>query len=250
MFFKQDLGLATAIIQARLRSKRLPFKVLRYIGDKPMLQHVIERVQRARSVGKIIVATTTRPEDEAILDLARECGVLGFAGSEKDVLGRFIQALRHHAPAPQAFRVEDEGLIPLGNSGQTVVRITGDCPLVDPELIDASIDFLFCGGYDLVSSSGEGAYPDGMDVECVARETLEIAAREAITPYDREHVTPFILARPERFRIGKMAPEVAFPRLKLSVDTQEDLDRVRRIVSVLGPFCSLGDIVEDLGLVV
>lgn len=213
-----NLGVV-GIIQARMSSTRLPGKSLMLINGHPMLSHIIRRLKTSKVVNPIIVATTTRPEDMAILNLAKRERVVGFAGSENDVLDRFYQA--------------SVGVL-------VIVRITGDCPLVDWGLVDSAIDYFFVGGFDFVTTTG--GYPDGFDVEVFSQVALVKAWTEAQEPDEREHVTLYFHRHPDEFKIGLLAPEVPFPKCKLSVDTMEDLRLIRRIYSELGEWASMTDV--------
>lgn len=200
-----------AIIQARLGSTRLPGKVLMQLHGKPMLWHVVHRVRSTPSIQEVVVATTTEPRDQRVRDFCAEAGIACFAGSEADVLDRFYQtALRHRA--------------------DPVVRITADCPFVDPGVIERVIDTYKTGGYDhvgVVTGAGaafetQGRFPDGLDAECFSFAALERAWREATSAADREHVTPYIWREPGRFRIGAVRPEQDYSALRWTVDNADD----------------------------
>ncbi len=198
-----------AIVQARMGSSRLPGKSLMRIVDKPMLAHVLERLAAAQAVDAVVVATSTMPGDQAIAELAREMGVEAFAGSEDDVLDRYYQAARtFHA--------------------DTVVRITGDCPLIDPEIVDRAVAFFQDTRADYVRTAG---FPRGLDTEVFPFHNLARAWREASKDYEREHVTPYFYRHPEWFQVRELvAPEPLHrPELRLCVDTEEDLTLVREI---------------------
>lgn len=216
-----------AIIQARMGSVRFPGKVLADIEGKPMLQRVIERVKQTSCLdprwGKIVVATTMKKEDGAIIRLAEELGVMGYPGSDADVLNRYYNAATAFGADP-------------------IIRITGDCPLIDPQVIDDAFLFFLYGGYDYVTNYP--GYPDGFDVEVFSYNVLEQVWGEATPGYDWEHVTSFIRDHPDRFNIGEMVLESGMSHLKFSVDTYEDLERVRRIFRELGTDCSLADILN------
>ena len=170
------------ILQARASSRRLPGKVLKPILGRPMLERQIERLRRARRLDGLVVATSTDAGDDAIDALCRSLGVECFRGSLEDVLDRFYRAVLRHAP-------------------QSAVRLTADCPLADPAVIDRLVELHAAGGYDYTSNTLVRTYPDGLDAEVVALPCLEAAWREAALPSEREHVTPFIYNRPQRFRL-------------------------------------------------
>ncbi len=209
-----------AVVQARMSSERLPGKSMALIMGKPMLYHVIDRVMQAHLVGDVVLAF---PEDDyrmatEVSDLLQPRHLLCYAGEETDVLLRFAKAAFLHGPP------------------ETVVRITGDCPLVDPELIDATIRFFLEGHYEYVYNIPP--YPEGLDVEVINFHALVSACLKAWDPYDREHVTPYIAKNPydsesgRGFKIGQMPKPkgiVFHPPYHFSVDTPEDLEHVRRI---------------------
>lgn len=165
------------IMQARVGSSRLHAKVLKDLCGKTVLEHDIERIRQAKRVQEIIIATTTNPEDEAITAVARRCRAKVFRGSEQDVLDRYYQAAK-------AFDVRH------------IIRITSDCPLVDPYVIDEVIRCYEQGQYDIITNVPNEwekmSYPRGLDLEIFSFEWLEKAWLEAKEAYDREHVSPYI----------------------------------------------------------
>jgi spore coat polysaccharide biosynthesis protein SpsF len=208
-----------AIIQARMTSSRLPGKVLADISGKPSLQRMIERIRPAHGLDEITVATTALPTDDPVDALCRQMGIRCFRGDEQDVLGRYIAAAA-------AF------------SADIVVRLTADCPMHDPEVIEAALRRFAEGGYDHVSNAVRRTYPDGLDVEVMSRGALERAGREANHPFLREHVTTYIrCSRPElgcgQFSLGHILNETDQSAMRWTVDRQEDLDRVRRFFAAL-----------------
>ena len=218
------------VLQARMSSSRLPGKVLKPLHGRPMLAQQIERVRRASRTDRLIVATTLRPEDDAIADLCQELGVNFSRGSRDDVLDRFYQAVKDLNPTH-------------------VVRITGDCPLIDPANLDEVVDLHLLEGNDHTHNSSTRTYPDGLDVEVMTFASLEAAWREARLPSEREHVTPFIYKQPERFKLGEWRSPVNHGSLRLTVDEPDDLELVTRIFEALypeNPTFSLQDIVDFL----
>ncbi len=172
-----------AILQARMSSTRLPGKVLMPLAGAPMLVRQMERVERAGGIGRLVVATSTEPEDDAIAHVARREGIEVHRGSLDDVLARFVGALDRY-PA------------------EHVVRLTADCPLADPEIIAQSIALHLESGADYTSNSPDThAFPKGLDVEVLTAEALRRAAAEATTPEEHEHVTWGIWNRPDRYRV-------------------------------------------------
>ncbi len=209
------------ISQARMTSSRLPGKVLMPAAGKPLLAHHLERLARCRRVDAVVLATTGNAADDPVADLARRMGAGVFRGSEDDVLGRFAGA----AAAAGA---------------EVVVRVTADCPLIDPALIDRVVE-RFLAGRDEAPPVAYAAidtnrFPRGLDAEVVARGALDAAAAEAADPAEREHVTPFIYRRPERFRMAPaLAPDGPLPPYRLCVDVPDDYELVRRVLEALPP---------------
>jgi glutamate-1-semialdehyde 2,1-aminomutase/spore coat polysaccharide biosynthesis protein SpsF len=206
-------GPTVAIIQARMGSSRLPGKTLAEIEGQPMLRHVIRRVQRARKIDRVVVATTTQPADDAIAEICQADNVVCYRGSENDVLDRYYHAARAEKAAQ-------------------VVRITADCPLIDPKIIDRVVERFQLGDVDYASNTMVRTYPDGLDTEICSFSALERAWHGAGKPSEREHVTPYL--KSERFRIANIANEVALSgvNVRWTVDEQEDLDFVRAIYAV------------------
>lgn len=205
-----------AVLQARVSSTRLPGKVLLPVLGVPMLARQIERVRRARSLDGLVVATSVDMIDDGIEALCQSTDVLCFRGSREDVLDRFVRAMR----AYQADRV---------------VRLTGDCPLSDPGLIDRVVHFHVEGGFDYSSNIDPPTFPDGLDVEVVGAEVLEDAWREATMTSEREHVTLWIRRHARRFRIGYVVDDVDRSCLRWTVDEPADLDFVRTVYERLYP---------------
>jgi spore coat polysaccharide biosynthesis protein SpsF len=204
------------VLQARVSSSRLPGKVLREVLGRPMLSLQIERLRRSRAMQALTLATSDDPSDDALAELARAEGLDCFRGSLDDVLDRVYQAARRHAP-------------------DHVVRLTGDCPLADPALIDLVIERHLAEDADYTSNALEPTYPDGLDVEVVRFRSLEQAWREARLPSQREHVTPFLYADPKRFRVVSVKSERDLSRLRFTVDSADDFQFVERIYAALHP---------------
>jgi spore coat polysaccharide biosynthesis protein SpsF len=211
-------GPTVAIVQARMTSTRLPGKVLRPIMGRPMLSYQLERVGRARKLDQIVVATTTNAEDDPIVAFCTASGVAVARGSEADVLSRY-------SAAAQAF---DAGI---------VVRLTSDCPLIDPDLIDLAVGQFkqAKGTCDYLSNMLEPTYPYGMAVEVMSASALRAAAAEADSPAEREHVTPFMYWRPERFRLQSLTMKPDLSHHRWTVDTPEDFELVSRVLEALYP---------------
>ena len=164
---------AAAIIQARMTSTRFPGKVLAELDGQPMLSYMLKRVLRSKSLAQVVVATTTNDTDAPIIDLCDNLGVRTYRGDEFDVLGRYAAASE----------MVDADIL---------VRLTADCPLMDPLLIDHAVNLFQASEYDYLSNAIELTYPDGLDIEVFAKSALLKAHREATLPFHREHVTSFI----------------------------------------------------------
>lgn len=206
---------AVVIVQARMGSTRLPGKVLLLIDGRPMFSYQIERLRRVRGC-EIVVATTHASADDAIVDFCRHERVACVRGSEQDVLSRYILALDTVSAA-------------------VVVRVTSDCPLLDPALVALAIGELHQSGCDYVSNMIEPTWPYGMAVEAMTAAALRTANAESRDAAEREHVTPFIYWRPERFAIRSLTMQPDLSRHRWTVDTPEDFELVSRILSELYP---------------
>jgi len=199
------------ILQARSGSSRLPGKVLADLGGRPMLAFLVERLQRCKDVDRIVLATTDQPEDDALADLGSSLGLHIVRGSQQDVLARFALAAEN-TDAP------------------VLIRITGDCPLVDPDLLGETIAAFRHQSVDYLSNCLQSTYPDGLDVEVFSREALLQADRECVDPAQREHVTPWI-RESGGFRLGSKTHHVDLSDLRWTVDEPEDLEVIRSVVA-------------------
>ncbi len=196
----------TAIIQARMGSTRLPGKVLLPLGDKAVLEHVIGRTKKANTIDKIIVATSKTERDDAIETLCKKIHVACFRGNAGDVLDRYYQCAKKHSIAH-------------------IARITADCPLIDPDIIDRAGAIYVKGNYDYVSTAYPiPTFPDGLDVEIFSFTALEKTWQEALLPSQREHVTPYIWKHPALFRIKTIN---AFVSRGLEIKNEVDLSAYR-----------------------
>ena len=211
-------GVTGAIIEARMSSTRLPGKILLPILGKPMLGRLIERLMRADSLDTIVIATTTNPADDRVKAFAGEAGVRCFRGSEEDVLGRVLGAA-------QAFSID------------VIVEVTGDCPLIDPSVVDRVVEAFRSGSWDYAGNVLRRTYPRGLDTQVFSTELLERVAGLTQDPVDREHVSLFIYEHPEMFSLTNV--ESGLPErwqdLRLTVDTREDLEIVTAIYEALYP---------------
>ena len=205
-----------AIIQARTGSTRLPGKVLLPLLGEPVLTHVVRRVTRATRVDAVVVATTVSPADDPIVELGREHGWLVTRGSEQDLLERYLEAAR-------------------ANGAQRVIRITSDCPLIDPTLVDEVVAALEASGADYASNSLEPrTYPRGLDAEAMTLAALETAGREDHDPASREHATPFIYRNPGRFLVLPVPGLEDYSEHRWTLDTPDDYELIRRLYDALG----------------
>jgi len=202
----------SAIIQARMGSTRLPGKVLNELGGMTVLARVVRRLRRAKLIDEVIVATTDLATDDPIV---RECNHLDvpyFCGSESDVLDRYYQAAK-------AFGAE------------AVVRVTSDCPLIDPQIVDETIAAFRADKADYASNVIPRTYPRGLDTEVFTAAALERALLEAKEPHQREHATPYFYEHPELFRMASATADADYSRYRWTLDTSEDLELIRAIYS-------------------
>jgi len=207
--------MVASIIQARMSSTRLPGKILKYIAGRPMLAHVIERAAESKRSDMTLVATTVSATDDPVVDFCKTMEIPFFRGDEADVLDRYYQAAKH-------FQVD------------VIVRLTADCPLLDPEVIDKILETYLEGDFDYVSNTIERTYPDGLDTEVMRFKALETAWREAEWLSEREHVTPYIYKHPEKFRIAQVQDERDNSGYRWTVDESADLEFVREIHRLIG----------------
>ena len=203
-----------AIVQARMGSTRLPGKVLRKIVGRTVIELLLRRLSRSKVLTEIVVATSIEKENDPLFAEVLKCGYRCFRGPEKDVLGRFAQV----ASATEA---------------DTIVRITGDCPIVDAKLVDNVISLFLEGKADYVSNTYPASFPDGLDVEVFTKEALDTASRCATTDFDREHVTPYI--RNGDFSKLNYLNFEDLSTLRLTLDQQEDLDLLSEIYKNFAP---------------
>lgn len=210
-----------AVIQARTGSTRFPRKVLELLGDRAILSHVVRRVALAKRVDEVVVATTDLDEDRAVQLLCHEEGVRCILGPAHDVLTRYRLAT-------------------IESQADVVVRITADCPLISPLLIDEVVDARMSRDTDYASNTLRRTYPHGLDVETLTSRALMIAADRATSTYDREHVTPFIYGRPNEFTLHSCEGSTDWSWLRWTVDYPDDLDFLR-LLTVELPECLRAD---------
>jgi spore coat polysaccharide biosynthesis protein SpsF len=204
-----------AIVQARMGSSRLPGKVLKEAAGKPLLDHLLDRLARAWTLTDVVVATSVDARDDAIARLCDARGTRVFRGSESDVLDRYHRAAEY-------FRFD------------VVVRVTADCPLIDPALVDEKVSFFLDnrGSFDLVTNRHPLTYPDGLDFDVLSREALADAWHSATTPYQREHTVPYFWECGRRVH-NFVDPENRFARFRWTLDYPEDYELIRRIFDAL-----------------
>jgi spore coat polysaccharide biosynthesis protein SpsF (cytidylyltransferase family) len=226
-----------AIIQARMGSTRFPGKVLQQIDGKAILLHIVERLSAVPSIEEIVLAIPEGAADQPLRAFCREQRISFWSGSETDVLDRYYGTARRYG-------------------GDPILRITADCPLVDPGIVEDLIRMYRTGHFDYVAvaagadSEGltEGRFPDGLDAECCSFAALEAAWLDATDARDREHVTRFLWKNKKRFRCGKLFADAHCPSFRLTVDHPLDLKLVRRIYAELGDGGKIFPVAEVIGL--
>lgn len=202
------------ILQARCSSSRLPNKVLMPLLGKPMLIRQLERLSQSKLLDKIVVATSSDSSDDQLSEILKFNNYEVFRGSLDDVLDRFYQAALLYKP-------------------QFVVRITGDCPLIDPQVLDETVKLHIGGNYDYTSNCHIPTYPDGFSIEVFGFNHLETALKNASLPSEREHVTPHFYNNPNKFKIGLLKSKEDLSGLRLTVDYSEDFEVVRQVFEAL-----------------
>jgi spore coat polysaccharide biosynthesis protein SpsF len=203
------------IIQARMGSTRLPGKVLKDLGGATVLARTVNRMRLARSLNEIVVATSIEGTDDAIVDEAGRLGVRSFRGSEQDVLDRYYHAA-------------------LDSEATVVVRVTSDCPLVDPRVADEVIDAFRRERADYASNTLVRTYPRGLDVEVMTMDALTDAWSNAEEAYQRTHVTPYLYENPDSFRLHSVTGDADHSEHRWTVDTLEDLEFIRALYAAAG----------------
>ena len=199
-----------AIIQARMSSRRLPGKVLVDVCGRPLLYYVVSRVRQAQTLNLFAVATSDHSSDDVIQKFCQINVVPCFRGSQDDVLDRYYRAAKHF-------------------QADVIVRLTADCPLLDPAIIDKVVDNFITGNFDYCSNTQEPSYPDGLDTEVFTWDALERSWQEAHLPSEREHVSSYIAKNPGLFRLGSVKHNRNLSELRWTVDEPEDLDLIRKI---------------------
>jgi len=217
-----------AIVQARMGSTRLPGKVLLPLAGRPVLGHVVERLSYCSTLAGVVVATTTQASDDAVAEFCDDAGVPVFRGSEDDVLDRYHQASAQFEADP-------------------VVRITADCPAIDPTVVDQVVNGFLEGEYDLFGLMGE--FPDGLDCTVFARSALDRAWEEATLASEREHVGPYIQNHPDLFQTSGIELFEGQGHQRWTLDEPEDYELLTAIFDALyrpdDPFLS-AEVIEFL----
>jgi spore coat polysaccharide biosynthesis protein SpsF (cytidylyltransferase family) len=221
-----------ALIQARMTSTRLPGKILADVNGRPMLARMFERVKAAGNIDKIMLVTSTDSSDDPVVELCRREGILCYRGSLDDVLDRYYQAARFI-------------------KADVIVRLTGDCPLIDPTVIDLMVDVYHDKHCDYAANSAPppGTFPDGMDVEVFSFQAIEKAWCEANKPSHREHVTFYLWQNPHLFSLFRYDLNEDLSSIRLTVDYPEDMDIIREIYNRLyerDPLFTMKDILDLL----
>ncbi len=199
-----------AIIQARMGSSRLPGKIMKMLRGKPVLLHVIERVRQAGVFDEVAVATTYRDIDDEVAKFVDSKGITLVRGDELDVLSRY-------------------GLAAHATNADVIMRITADCPLIDPDVLRDMVQRYKVGGVDVITNARVRHFPRGLDAELFSRNALDQMLAQAKTSSEREHVTPFLYAHPEHFNIVDHFSGADHSDLRLTLDTEEDFDLLERI---------------------
>ena len=200
-----------AVIQTRMGSTRYPGKVLEKLnGEKKVLDYVINQLKFSKSIENVIIATTTLKQDDVIVEYAKDNNLKYFRGESLDVLDRYYQCAKEF-------------------SLETIVRMTSDCPFLDPTVVDKTVNEFYQSDYDFISNNLIRTYPIGVDTEIFSFETLEKAWKEAKLPSEREHVTPFIKKNDTIFKIHNLENEQQLPIYRITIDRREDLNFLKEI---------------------
>lgn len=204
------------INQARMTSTRLPGKVMKTVLDKPLLEYQIERLKQAVWLDDIVIALTTNDTDQPIIDLCNNLSIKYFRGSEENVLERYYLAAKEH-------------------DADVIIRVTSDCPLIDPDIIDKTINLFISYDYDYVSNCPETnrTFPRGMETEVFYFSAIEQAFKNATEKPEKEHVTPYIYKNPDKFKLNFLNNDLDESNYRLTVDTIEDFELIKNILESL-----------------
>jgi len=209
-----------ALVQARMGSTRLPNKVMKPINGVPMIELLLSRLSKSRRIDEIVLATSVDKRNEPLVEHVRSLGYACEQGSENDVLDRYVQVATKH-------------------DADVVVRITGDCPLVDPELVDACIGAFFDSNAEYCSNTNPPTYPDGLDIEVTTLDALQKANRESARQFDHEHVTPYV-RESGAFRLSSFSNQEDLSGSRWTVDEPEDFAVIEKVFDHFYPRIDFG----------
>ena len=204
-----------AIVQARMNSTRLPGKVLKMLGEMPAVELLLRRLKKSKCIDKIIVATSTESKDNGLKEVVANLGFDCFRGSENNVLERYVEAMK-------------------STTAETIVRITGDCPLIDPTIVDKVIEKYAKENVKYASNVNPPSFPDGMDVEVIDRGTMESLIAISLEKRDLEHVTS-ANHRDKKLAKTNLSNSIDLSKIRLTLDENEDLEVIRSIVNHFSP---------------
>jgi len=219
-----------AIVQARVGSTRLPGKILKSIKGKVVLDYVFERLKLCKNINDLVLATTIKKKDDVLEEYSQNRGITYFRGNENDVLNRYYHAAKKYG-------------------GDIIVRITSDCPLIDPNVVDRVIRKHIDNPVDYTSNTLQRTYPRGLDAEVFGFNALEVSYRNANKKYQREHVTPYMWEQTDKFKIQNVEAKgkLKRPDLRLTLDTLEDFELIKKIINHFDNiFFGTGDIIDFL----
>lgn len=206
----------TVIVQARMGASRLPGKPLLQVMGRPLLSYLIERLNRCQKISSVAIATSVLPKDDPIAELTTKEGAALIRGDETDVLSRYLLAAQKL-------------------NASSIIRITADCPLMDPDVVDRASELFMTSEVDYVSNTQVRTFPRGLDVEVFSREVLEQMAKEAKDPQEREHVTLYLHHHAPQFQMKNFAYSEDASRYRFTVDTEEDFELIRKLFEALYP---------------
>ena len=204
------------IVQARMLSQRLPGKMLRPLAGRPLLQYVLERVSRCRNADQVVVSTSVEPADDPIRDFCAALDVDCCRGSHENVAQRFLETIKRY-------------------DLDAFVRVCGDSPLIDPQLIDQGLETFRTGLFDIVTNNLRRSYPSGQTVEIFGAAAFRLGCERMHKPAHREHVTRYFYENPDGFRIHNFTTAEDYTGIELAVDTVEDFNRIEDVVSRMEP---------------
>jgi len=205
--------LILAIVQARMGSSRLPGKVMREVLGKPLIGHLLDRLKLSEAIDRIVVATSKEKNDDKLFEYVKSLGFNTYRGKKDDVLDRFYQVAKQYNP-------------------DAIVRITGDCPLIDYKVVDKIVTYYQNNDFDYVSNTNPPTYPDGLDTEVFSYDALKRAWQEAKLRYEREHVTQYII-NSGKFKLGNVRAEKNYSGERWVVDYEEDFVFIKNIIENL-----------------